>query len=533
MPSFSPFPLAETHPWVPVAPLASVPAGIGLTGLGLISGALIAYVLRRRGLRWTWASAALIPALELWSAFGWRAIILPAAALSAGRYGSRWHRSDVQSGGDLARAAASRFGPLDAARVGLVALALRRAQWLTPAGLLVGHDGHGRPAYVPIGDAHGGSHTLVLGVTGSGKTVTLTWMAVRAIGAGRSTIIVDPKGDEFLLGQCRAAAENAGRRFIEWSVGGPAVYNPFAGGTDTEIADKALAGEHYTEPHYLRQAQRYLGHEVRVLRQAGMAVSLSALVTYLDPSRLEVLTRTLPESAARGTFDYLDSLTARQVRDLSGTRDRLAVLAESDAGRWLDPGTPGAEVFDLLEAITEGAVVYFGLDADRRPLLAQMLGAAIVQDLVTVSVAMQGREIPSLVVIDEFAALAAQQVGRLFGRARSAGMSLVLATQEISDLSLSERPGLLEQILGNIGALVAHRQIVPDSIELVAGVAGSRGSWSSSHRDDGGRTRTRKQENVLDSETIRTLPRGVAAVMVTGAAGPDSVRVVRVLLPTA
>jgi hypothetical protein len=40
-------------------------------------------------------------------------------------------------------------------------------------------------------------------------------------------------------------------------------------GTDTELADKVLAGETYTEPHYLRQAQRYLGHAVRVLTASG------------------------------------------------------------------------------------------------------------------------------------------------------------------------------------------------------------------------------------------------------------------------
>jgi hypothetical protein len=54
-----------------------------------------------------------------------------------------------------------------------------------------------------------------------------------------------------------------------WTPDGPAVYNPFAIGTDTELADKVLAGETYTEPHYLRQAQRYVAHAVRALRGAG------------------------------------------------------------------------------------------------------------------------------------------------------------------------------------------------------------------------------------------------------------------------
>ena len=132
---------------------------------------------------------------------------------------------------------------------------------------------------------------------------------------------------------------------------GDSVYNPFARGGASEIADKALAGERFTEPHYLRQAQRYLGHVVRALRGAGTEVSLRAIVDHLDPGRLEMLVRALPEAEARATFAYLDSLSSRQQSELAGVRDRLAILAESDVGPWLDPQTAGAERFDLLTAV--------------------------------------------------------------------------------------------------------------------------------------------------------------------------------------
>ncbi len=90
----------------------------------------------------------------------------------------------------------------------------------------------------------------------------------------------------------------AGRAFIEWTPDGPSVYNPLARGSETEIADKALAGEHFTEPHYLRQAQRYLGHVVRALRRADLEVSLQLIVQHMDPARLESLVRSLPEAEA-------------------------------------------------------------------------------------------------------------------------------------------------------------------------------------------------------------------------------------------
>ena len=75
-------------------------------------------------------------------------------------------------------------------------------------------------------------------------------------------------------------------------------YNPYARGSETEIADKVLAGERFTEPHYLRQAQRYVGHVVRALRHSGLEVSLRRIVDHLNPGELELLARSLPSPEA-------------------------------------------------------------------------------------------------------------------------------------------------------------------------------------------------------------------------------------------
>jgi len=172
-------------------------------------------------------------------------------------------------------------------------------------------------------------------------------------------------------------------------------------------------------------------------------------------------------------------------------------------------------------------VVYFNLDSDSRPLLTQMLGAAIVQDLQTTVAALQGRPVPTLVVIDEFSAVAAAQVERLFGRARSAGFSLVLSTQELADLRPPGRERLLEQIMGNLSVLLAHRQVVPDSAKLIGSLAGTKGAWRSSRHSDGRVTRTRTAEGVLAANEIARLPRGWAAVIVLTNGG--GARIARVL----
>jgi TraM recognition site of TraD and TraG/Type IV secretion-system coupling protein DNA-binding domain len=487
--------------------------------LGLLVGLAVAHLMRRRHLHWSWVAGGPGLALLAYPALGDVAITLGVATLGATVHGRRWQREDLSAGLDLAELAVQRHKPLDALRAVVRLLARHRGaseanDGLIGEGLIIGHDEGGRSVSIPLGGATSGTHTLVVGATGSGKTVSQTSIATRAIEQGRAAVVLDPKGDSHMRGAIEAAARIAGRPFIEWTPAGESVYNPYAHGSETEIADKILAGEYFTEPHYLRQAQRYLGHAVRALRKAEIEVSLPGIVDHLDPTRLELLVRELPEPEARSTYAYLDSLTPRQRSDLAGVRDRLAIMAESDIGCWLDPNTKGAVRFELFEAVRARAVVYFNLEADRRPLLAQMLGAAIVQDLQTTAAALQGRPIPTLVVIDEFSAVAAEQVVRLFGRARAAGMSLLLGTQELSDLRLPGRETLQERIMGNLSTLIAHRQVVPASAELIAQLAGTRGAWRTSQSSDGRSTRTRTLRGRLQADEITGLPPGYAAIIV-------------------
>lgn len=494
--------------------------------LAVMIGLLGARLMRARHQHWSWSAVSLPVIFLIGPLLGALKLALAAMALAATVRGRRWHREDLQAGGDLAEIAARRSRPSTYLASFARPRLKRLADTLGVVGsraaepeMLIGHDEQHRDVRVPFAGPAGAMHTLIVGATGSGKTVTQTAMATAAIARGMGAIVVDPKGDEEMRERLQDAARIAERPFVEWTPRGGCVYNPYAIGSDTEIADKVLAGELFTEPHYLRQAQRYLGHVVRTLRGSGEEISLGEIVAQLDPARLELLARRLPEPAARATFAYLDSLTSRQQRDLAGVRDRLAILVESDVGPWLEPSTAGASQLALPAAVAERAVVYFRLESDTRPLLAQMIGAAIVQDLQTTVAALQGRPVATVVVIDEFSAVAAEQVVRLFGRARSAGFSLMLGTQEISDLRLPGRERLLEQVMGNLSLLIAHRQVVPASAELIAAVAGSEGTWKVSQHSDGRSTRTRSKRSVLEPDRIMGLGTGWGAVLVLGAAG--------------
>jgi conjugal transfer pilus assembly protein TraD len=502
-----------------------------LLAIGAVAAAfggwLLARGLRRRGLRWTWAAFGFPVALLIaghspfvfWPIF-W--VCLLACAM-----GWQWHRWDLTYGADHAELAHSRLGVLGAVRRWSERQAIKRDGWIKGERLIIGSDVKGLAVSVPFGYTSG-SHTLVVGATGSGKTVSEAWVTGRLIEYGHGAVVIDPKGDEMLRHELAATAARRGTRFLEWTPEGPLAYNPYANGTDTEIADKALAGEVFTEPHYLRQAQRYLGHAVRVMHATGMPVTPVSLMAHMDPRQLEVTVRELPEESARETEAYLDSLSEHQRRDLVGVRDRLSILAESDLRQWLDP-TEDRERLDIHQAVQERAVVYFRLDADRRPLLAAMLAAAIVSDLVTLVAKLQAHPVPTVVMIDEFSAIAAEHVARLFGRARSAGISLILGTQELADLKNTGNGALREQTLGNVETLIAHRQNVPESAEQIAAMAGTHAAWITTQQTDEGLmsagpsgrgTRRRGYEFEIHPSRIKQLHTGQAVVITPGTSKP-------------
>ena len=129
-------------------------------------------------------------------------------------------------------------------------------------------------------------------------------------------------------------------------------------------------------------------------------------------------------------------------------------------------------------------------------------------------------------LIDEFSAIAAKEVARLFSRARGAQLRVVLGTQELADLEAvpgaGSSGGIRDQILGNLDVFVSDRQVVPDSAELAAAIAGTRGAWITTHQTGygigalrtglGSRTRGRKYR--IHPDEIKRLGVGEAAVIV-------------------
>jgi type IV secretory pathway TraG/TraD family ATPase VirD4 len=468
---------------------------------------------------------------------GWTAptlwFALPAGCIGAalvcvGRERSRPQRSDH-------RPRAGRFR---------VAWAARRAnnqpeRSLARRGVILGVDERGRTARLRDEDLAG--HGLIVGATGSGKTTTLLVILTAAIRRGHPLVVVDLKGDPRLVRSLEGAAADAGRSFAVWSIDGDAGWNPLAAGNPTELKDKLLGLEEWTEPHYRRAAERYLQAVFTLLAHLGAIADLARVVDLMDPARLNRELRHLPDALADRIGGYLDTLAADQLSAIRGLATRLAVITESVAGPFLTPEEAG---INLPSTLRDGGVVVFSLNSSTYGELAAHLGALVIQDLKTAAgdLLHNPGALPAYVAVDEFSALGADHLLALLARARGAGLRVLLATQELADLDRAA-DGFRDQVLGNTATKIAHRQEVPLSADTLALIAGTRQVWHQTFQTDalipgstagqlntGMGTKRQVDEYRVHPNTLKTLRTG-EAVLIRKHPRPD-VRVVRVVPPT-
>jgi conjugal transfer pilus assembly protein TraD len=401
--------------------------------------------------------------------------------------------------------------------------------------VVLGTDSRGR--IVRLSDNELSAHGLILGASGAGKTTTLVTILTDQIRRGRPVVAIDMKGSPSFARDLADAAAAAGRSLKVFTLDGGAHWNPLAHGNATELKDKLMSTERFTEPHYMRAAERYVQTVLQVLAHADTVptrpyhdrpATLAAVVELMDHRRLAIALRDLDRPLRERTQDYLAGLTPDQLSAIRGLQTRLAVLTESHTGAFLEPpADPQAPAIDVRDALSGTDVVVFSLNSSKYGKLASQVGTLAVQDLVAASgdrlnQASRGRSLePALIAIDEFSALGADHVIALLARGREPRTPVLVATQELADLDRAA-PGFKDQVLGVTAVKIVHRQDVPDSARTIAQMAGTEEVWEET-RQTGGRlfggydtgrgTRRLTEKFIVHPNEIKTLRTGEAVVI--------------------
>lgn len=324
----------------------------------------------------------------------------------------------------------------------------------------------GNPVVVP--DRFINQVALVLGTTGSGKTVTLQRFYQRAMLQGYPLIVVDGKPDEKNINWIMQCAKKNGRRFIGFNCGNYLPYDALAHGNFTELKDKIICLKDQWENDYYRSiAEDYLQTTFEVLLRSGGNLDLKRVVECLSYNQLKTLAATTDDV---GLIDRVKELKNYDRKDITGLQAHLNILINSELGRFFNKTD---QSFSLTEVIDQQAIVYFALPALRFPSFAKVLGKLVINDIKSVIDRNREYQGPVFTIFDEFSVFAGEQVLNLVNMGRGKGVHAIFGTQGLADLDKVD-VSFKNQMLNCVNTLICHRLNDQDSAESVANWIGTQ-----------------------------------------------------------
>ncbi|HKM55232.1 MAG TPA: hypothetical protein VJY33_17640, partial [Isosphaeraceae bacterium] len=352
----------------------------------------------------------------------------------------------------------------------------------------------------------------LLGESGSGKTVTAERLVTIWAKSGRKVIFADFKGSDPELAERIVAAYKNERGPDVACALWPAMPLDIWRGSPTEIANRLLQVQDFTEPYYAAAAEtavRLAVHAPDVDRRGPVRDSAS-FMHRLDAEFLKRAYEQTPQARD------VTSVT-RRPDVLDGVRLRYSGFFSALAGR-LDHGFSFEDV-DLAVLTVPTLAQQADAMAVARMILTDF-GAYCLQRKPRI-----GEDVTF--IVDEFSAVtsAAPMVIDLAERVRDVGGQVVVSAQSYEGLGRDEAERRRMRDALASGGLVVHRLAEPDEVVKVAGtVRAMEQSWQlESHGHTGLGTVKMAHKMKVDPDETRQARTGEAWVITHGRAARMSV----------
>lgn len=328
--------------------------------------------------------------------------------------------------------------------------------------------------YVVVPDRDINQVALVLGTTGSGKTITLRRFYQRAILKGYPLIIVDGKPDDENIKWLSNLAQKYGRNFFGFNCGNKCHYDPLKNGGFTELKDKIICLKDEWENDYYRSiAEDYLQTTLEVLLKLNLDIDFKLIIDCLTYKNLVALTKS---TKCELLMKRVASLNNYEMKDIRGLQAHLNILINSELGSYFEKN-PSALALSLSDVIEKNGVVYFALPALRFPSFSKVLGKLVINDIKTVIDRRNYNDKPIFTVFDEFSIFVGDQVLNLVNMGRGKGIHAIFGTQGLADLDHVDGT-FKSQILNCVNTLICHRLNDQDSSEAVSNWIGTKHSFN-------------------------------------------------------
>jgi hypothetical protein len=287
-----------------------------------------------------------------------------------------------------------------------------------------------------------GRQALILGETGSGKTVTAVTLAAELLRIGWDVHWIDGKADPDTRSAFLAAAAAAGLEARDGAV------NPIDGwrGGPEAIVNRLLVTQDFSETYYEGIART-------VLRGAVGDDPPRSLAELVDRAEKKVLARALRND--RRAAELVHKLPDREI---DGVRFRYEGIAWA-IGSMLDG--------DWSYEDTHASYVPVGRPENRHQ--AAEVGAFLLEDLLHWALARKPRDRKAVVIVDEFSKLSHRPGAAvdLVERARASGVGIVLIGQTWASLGPDDT--IRNRLAGTVGTVILHQLKQPDEAAALAG----------------------------------------------------------------
>lgn len=333
-----------------------------------------------------------------------------------------------------------------------------------------------------------GRQALILGETGSGKTVTALTLAGELLRLGWDVHWIDGKADPTTRRAFLAAASAAG---VAARDGTTDPIDGWRGGPEA-VVNRLLATQHFTEPYYEGIARS-------VLRLVVGDQAPSSLVELVDRMDKKLMVRSVRDDRrAAGLLHQIPD------KEIAGVRFRYDGIAWA-IGDALDG--------DWSYEDTTASYVPVGRPENRHQ--AAEIGAFILEDLLHWALTRKPRDRKAVVIVDEFSKLSDRPGAAvdLVERARASGVGVVLIGQTWASLGPDET--IRSRLAGTVGTVILHQLKQPDEASALAGTKWVMERTEQTHVLDHTGLGSQRAGNryVVHPDDVRSLRRGEAFIV--------------------
>lgn len=336
---------------------------------------------------------------------------------------------------------------------------------------LIGHVGK-KPVY----SSDSAKHIFICGTTGSGKTVALSNYIKSAIDKNYPLLLVDGKGDvadNSMLDIVKKLNKN--RKLYVVNISDPensCKYNPFKNASPTIAKDMLINMTEWSEEHYKLNAERYLQRLLMLLNLAGATLSFKIIVKHMPVNKFLELSAELLKRDLITKDEHLENgeIAKSSGKIAESSVARFSTIIECEFGQIFSK-----DGIDIYTAMKENAIILFILNPLIYPEISPLLGRLILIDSKkAVSKLFSSQHNRSFFIFDEINVYASKTLIDLVNKSRSAGVTCILSTQSLSDLTTAENENFTEQIIENCNNYIVLRQNSAVNAESWANILGTR-----------------------------------------------------------